>query len=107
MQPTKTKTISNSAESKPTLSDESSKSSPQTGTLDRKEEIVRFSTLIEEIAEVKKCSHLEAVMLYCEMSGLEVDLAAKLVSASLKARLKIEAEDLNLIQKSNVKRIPI
>lgn len=104
MQPTKTKTISNSAESKPTLSDESPKSSPQT---DRKEEIVRFSTLIEEIADVKKCSHLEAVMLYCEMSGLEVDLAAKLVSASLKARLKIEAEDLNLIQRSNVKRIPI
>lgn len=46
-------------------------------------------------------------MLYCEATGLEVDLAAKLVSPSLRAKLKIEAEDLNLIQRSNIKRVPI
>jgi hypothetical protein len=75
--------------------------------MDRKEEAVKFSLYVEALAIEKNCSHLEAIMLYCEQTGLEVDLAAKLISASLRAKLKIEAEDLNLIQRSNVKRIPL
>lgn len=73
--------------------------------MDRREEIVAFSIAIEELALTKNCSHLDAIMLYCEQTGLEVDLAAKLVSVSLRAKIKIEAEDLNLIQRSPTKRL--
>jgi hypothetical protein len=73
--------------------------------MDRREEIVTFSLAIEELALTKNCSHLEAIIVYCEQTGLEVDLAAKLVSVSLRAKLKIEAEDLNLVQRSPTKRL--
>lgn len=72
-----------------------------------KEEIIQFSLEIEKIAVNKDLPYMEAVIFYCESTGFEVELAAKLISASLKSKIKVEAERLNFLPKSNTGRLTI
>lgn len=74
---------------------------------DKKEEMVAFALKIEEIVIEKRTSYLDAIILYCESTGLEVEVAAKLISGNIKSKIRMEAEDLNLVQKSNTHRLPI
>lgn len=72
-----------------------------------KEEITNFSFNIEKIALEKSISYMDAVVLYCEQTGFEIELAAKLVSSSLKSKIKLEAETLNYLPKSNTSKLPL
>jgi len=74
---------------------------------DKKEEMLTFSIMIEKLAIEKRTSYTDAIVLHCEQTGLEVEVAAKLVSNALKSKIKIEAESLNLIQKSNTNKLPL
>jgi Phage late-transcription coactivator len=74
---------------------------------DRKEEMINFALRIEEIVIEKKTSYIDAIVLYCEKTGLEVEVAAKLLSGNIKSKIRMEAEDLNLVEKSNTHRLPI
>ena len=71
-----------------------------------KEEITDFSLKIEDIAGSKSVSYMDAIVLHCESTGLEIELAAKMVSGALKAKIKIEAEALNFLPKSNTTKLP-
>lgn len=44
---------------------------------------------------------LEAILEYCEDTGLEPDRVSKLVSPNLKSKLEMEAKSLNFIEKSS------
>jgi hypothetical protein len=72
-----------------------------------REEITTFSFKIEEIVEDKDVSYMDAVLLYCEQTGFEIEVAAKLISSSLKSKIKIEAENLHFLPKSNTSKLPI
>lgn len=72
-----------------------------------KEEITDFSMRIEEIVWMKDISYMDAVILYCEETGFELELAAKLISGALKSKIKIEAEELHYLPKSNTAKLPI
>lgn len=72
-----------------------------------KDEITTFSLSIETLAKTKEMSYMDAIIQYCSDTGLEIELAAKLVSGSLKAKLKIEAEELNFLPKSNTVKLPL
>jgi hypothetical protein len=72
-----------------------------------KEEIVEFSLKIEEIVWDKDVSYMDAIILYCEETGFEVELAAKLISNVLKSKIKIEAQELNFLPKSNTAKLPL
>lgn len=72
-----------------------------------KEEVSNFSIQIEDIVQCKNTSYMEAILLYCEQTGLEVEVAAKLISGALKSKLKIEAEDLHFLPKSKTRKLPI
>ena len=48
---------------------------------------------------------LEAIMEYCEDTGLEPDRVSKLISPNLKSKLEIEAKSLNFLDKSS--KLPI
>lgn len=72
-----------------------------------KEEITNFSLEIEDLVWEKDVSYMEAVILYCERTGFEVELAAKLVSGALKSKIKIEAQELNFLPKSNTAKLPL
>ena len=47
-----------------------------------------FSLEIEKIAFDKRCTHLEAISIYCEKIGIEPVTTAKLLTKSLKLKEK-------------------
>lgn len=72
-----------------------------------KDEMNTFSMAIETIAKKKSISYMDSILEYCNETGLEVELAAKLISGSLKAKIKLEAEDLHFLPKSNTAKLPV
>lgn len=68
--------------------------------MNNKEEIVKFSKHIEGSVKSKSISYMDAIVLHCETTGLEVEVAAKLVSPKIKSKIKKEATVLNLIKKT-------
>lgn len=71
------------------------------------DEINNFSMAIEELVYMKDIPYIDAIVMYCEETGFEVEMAAKLVSGVLKSKIRIEAEDLHYIAKSNTSKLPI
>jgi len=61
-----------------------------------------FIDKIETIVVEKRIDYIDAVILYCERTGLEVETAAKLIksNAKMKAKIKTDAENLNYFPKS-------
>jgi hypothetical protein len=64
-----------------------------------------FSVTIERFAKQKRCSYMDAVILYAEENEIEVESAARMISQSLKEKIEVEAQDLNFLPKSA--RLPI
>mgnify|MGYP001107612644 CR=1 FL=1 len=64
-----------------------------------------FSVIIERFAKDKRCSYMDAVILYAEENNIEVESAARMISQSLKEKIEVEAQDLNFLPKSA--RLPI
>lgn len=81
------------------------KSSYKRYRLATKHEMLQFSLLIEEIVQKQKITYLDAILEYCDKTGLEVEVAAGLVNRTLKSKLHKEAQDLNLLAKSS--RLPL
>ena len=72
-----------------------------------KEEMNNFSMAIETMAKDKQISYMDSIIEYCTDTGLELEVAAKLISSSLKAKIKIEAEELHFLPKSNTAKLPV
>lgn len=72
-----------------------------------KDEITTFSLAIESIAKKKNISYMDAIIEYCTEVNLEVEVAAKLVSGALKAKIKLEAEELHFLPRSTTNTLPI
>jgi hypothetical protein len=71
-----------------------------------KDEIKEFSSMIDKIvSESKDLGYMEAITQHCSDTGLEIEVAASLISPALKAKLRIEAQDNNLLKRSS--RLPI
>jgi hypothetical protein len=68
--------------------------------------IVDFSYEIEKLVLSKSLSYIDAVVYYCEKNDLEVEVIAKMVTGALKSKIKLEAEDLNFLPKSNTAKLP-
>lgn len=58
-----------------------------------------FANTITELVEQKEISHMEAVLWYCNETGLELEVAATLLSANLKAKIETNARDLHMVKK--------
>lgn len=72
-----------------------------------KDEITTFSLAIESIAKKKSISYMDAIIEYCAEVNLEIEVAAKLVSGALKAKIKLEAEELHFLPRSTTNTLPI
>jgi hypothetical protein len=70
-----------------------------------KEEQRKFSLIIEEMVSVKRMTYLDAILLHCEETGFEVEIAATLLTAPLKSKINEEAQASNMIKKVN--KLPI
>jgi hypothetical protein len=64
-----------------------------------KDEIRTFSILIEKLSKEKRIGYMEAILHHCEITGLEVEVAATLITAPLKAKISEEAQELNMLKK--------
>ena len=70
------------------------------------DDIQKFSMEIEEMVYMKDIPYIDAVIMYCEETGFEIETAAKLVSGVLKSKIKLEAEDLHYLKRSNTSQLP-
>jgi argonaute-like protein implicated in RNA metabolism and viral defense len=70
-----------------------------------KEEQRTFSAIIEEIVKTKKIGYMDAVLLHCEETSFEVELAATLLTTPIKSKINDEAQAANMIKKVN--KLPI
>jgi hypothetical protein len=66
-----------------------------------------FQREIDQLAFEKRIDFMEAVLLYCELTGMEIEVAGSLIksSAKMKARIQDEAEALNFFPKTT--KLPI
>ena len=70
-----------------------------------KEQIKTFSIRIEELAITLKCNHIYAILEYCKETGMEIEVASTLISSALKAKIREDAQEINLIKKDS--KLPI
>lgn len=66
-----------------------------------KDEIKDFSILIEELTLKLKCTRMDAILHHCKETGLEIEVASTLISSALKAKIKEEAEENNMLKKTS------
>ena len=66
-----------------------------------KEEQRKFSAIIEDVAKTKRIPYMDAVLLHCEETGFEVEIAATLLTAPIKSKISDEAQAANMIKKVN------
>lgn len=59
---------------------------------------VNFSMVIDDIVQEKHCTHIEAVLLYCNDNDVEPDQVIGLISPTLKAKIELEASQAKLIK---------
>lgn len=71
------------------------------------DDIQKFSMAIEEKVYMLDIPYIDAVIMYCEETGFEIEVAAKLISGVLKSKIKLEAEDLHFLKKSNTSQLPL
>jgi len=62
----------------------------------------QFMQEIDKLVDEKKIEYIDAVLLYCKENEVEIETAASLIkgSAKMKAKIQIEAENLNYLPKS-------
>ena len=70
-----------------------------------KDEILEFSIMIKELSVNKRLGLMDAICHHCKESGLEVEVAATLLSSALKCEIREEAQELNLLKKTS--KLPI
>jgi hypothetical protein len=70
-----------------------------------RDEVKQFSLLIENLATEEKIGYMDAICQHCKDTGLEIEVAATLISTALKAKIKLEAQDNNMLKKTS--RLPV
>ena len=70
-----------------------------------KDEMFKFQQEIEVLVSGTNYNYMEAIVEYCNQTGMEIELASTLVNKDLKAKIAIDAENLNMLPKAS--RLPI
>lgn len=70
-----------------------------------REEKNSFCITIEELSQELNLSFIDTITHYCELNGLEVEVAATLINENLKSKIEAEAQTLRFIQRTS--RLPI
>jgi hypothetical protein len=64
-----------------------------------KDEMLSFAKDIEKIVSTTDYNYIEAVVEYCNETGMELDVASSLINSTLKSKIENDAMDLNLLPK--------
>jgi hypothetical protein len=71
-----------------------------------KDEMLKFSMRIEDLVAVTDYTYIEAITEHCKKTGLEIEVAATLITPNLKSKIQEQAERTNLLKTKN-SRLPI
>jgi hypothetical protein len=71
-----------------------------------KDEMVKFAKAIETMVAEGDYTYIEAIVEYCNETGLEIEVAASLCNSNLKSKLENDAMDNNML-KVKSSRLPI
>ena len=71
-----------------------------------KEEMAKFAKSIESLVANTDYNYIEAIIEHCKTTGLEIEVAASLCNANLKAKLENDAMDNNML-KVKSSRLPL
>jgi len=66
-----------------------------------------FSLKIEEIVREKRISYMDAVIWYCENNDIDTGTVAPMINKSLKEKIKIEAQEKNMVKFPKTGKLPI
>lgn len=66
-----------------------------------------FSLMIEGMVRKKRCSYMDAIVLYCDENEIDISTVKSMVSKSLKEKIKAEAERLNMLKTKRGGVLPI
>ena len=66
---------------------------------------IDLNLTIEELVKEKELSYIEAVLHYAETSEIEPEAMAKMLNQSIKDKIEVEAQNLNMLKKSG--KLPI
>ena len=65
----------------------------------------KFSQMVEHLVIEKKIPYIDAIVWWCEEHEFEIEDTVKLLCPLIKEKIKVEAQDLNYLEKSA--RLPI
>jgi hypothetical protein len=65
----------------------------------------KFSQMVERLVIEKKIPYIDAIVWWCDEHEFEIEDTAKLLCPLIKEKIKVEAQDLNYLEKSA--RLPI
>jgi hypothetical protein len=65
----------------------------------------KFSQMIERLVISKRIPYIDAIVWWCEENEFEIEDTSKLLCPLIKEKIKVEAQDLNYLEKTA--RLPI
>lgn len=71
-----------------------------------KEEMKNFAKAIDEYVAKTDYTYIEAIVEYCNETGLEIEVAATLINSNLKSKIENDALDRNLLKEKS-SRLPL
>jgi hypothetical protein len=71
-----------------------------------KDEMAKFAKSIDALVANTDYNYIEAIVEHCKATGLEIEVAATLINANLKAKIENDAMDNNMLKEKG-SRLPI
>ena len=62
---------------------------------------IDLNLMIEQIVKEKELSYMEAVLHYAQKSEIEPEAMAKMLNQSIKDKIEVEAQSLNMLKKTS------
>ena len=66
-----------------------------------------FSLKIESIVKEKRCSYMDAVILYCDELEIDPGTVSNLITKSLKEKIKLEATNKRMLKYPKSGQLPV
>ena len=67
----------------------------------------KFASDIEALVLETKMNYIDAIVLYCEDNGIEIERVGKLISKPLKEKVKFDATELNYLKRTTKGKLPL
>lgn len=78
----------------------------QSNLMPTKDEMMKFAETIENLVCRTDYNYIEAIVEHCKSTGLEIEVAAKLVNPTLRLKLENDALNFNLLKEKKT-RLPL